>query len=235
MSSTIRSLVSEAGKSLKVVQEWEQKTRTGAKETYFDRCFSGEKVFGLDHGNLHFNLKLKSDSYFDPYVIIESASQEILSDFKIRIEYFARGKSGSLTYNPKVESISNFKSKCPSDEVFRNVFTGNAEIDVTYKVTFEIESTKKTETPTPKSNLLHKLYSDIELSDVKIHCGGKAFSCHKIILSGMSEVFKKMLFGNSTEATSGKIEITDVSASAMENLLFYVYHEDIDGAKVWIL
>ena len=77
--------------------------------------------------------------------------------------------------------------------------------------------------------------SNTELSDVKIHCGGKVFSCHKIILSGMSEVFKKTLFGNSTEATSGKIEITDISASAMENLLFYVYHEDIDGAKVWIL
>ena len=87
-----------------------------------------------------------------------------------------------------------------------------------------------------KAGLSLKLYSDTELSDVKIHCGGKVFfSCHKIILSGMSEVFKKTLFGNSTEATSGKIEITDISASAMENLLFYVYHEDIDGAKVWIL
>ena len=48
----------------------------------------------------------------------------------------------------------------------------------------------------------------------------------------MSEVFKKMLFGNNTEATSGKIEITDISAIAMENLLFYVYHEDIDRAKI---
>ena len=234
MSLTIRPLVSEAGKSLKVTEEWEQKTRTGKNETFFERCFFGEKLFGLGHGNLHFNLKFKTDNYPDPYVIIESASEEFISDLKIQIEYSTRAKSGFLTYNPKVESISNFKSPCPKDEVFRNIFgspTVNDEINVTYKVTFEIEL-KRTGMPMPKSNLLHKLYSDIELSDVKIHCGGKVFSCHKIILSGMSEVFKKTLFGNSSEATSGEIEITDISASAMENLLFYVYHEYIDGAKI---
>ena len=236
MSSTIRPLVSEAGKSLKVIQEWEQKTPRGPNETHFERCFFGEKVFGLGHGNLHFNVKLKTDPSTDPYVIIESASEEIINDLKIKIEFSARSGFGFgfLTYNPKVESISNFKSPCPKDEVFRNIFgspTVNDEINVTYKVTFEIEL-KETEMPTPKSNLLHKLYSDGELSDVKIHCGGKVFSCHKVILSGQSEVFKNMLFGNSIEATSGKIEITDISASAMENLLFYVYHEDIDGAKI---
>ena len=42
-----------------------------------------------------------------------------------------------------------------------------------------------------------------------------------------------MLSGNSHEATSGKIEITDASATTMENLLFYIYHEDLqkDDAK----
>ena len=236
MSPKIRQLASEAGKSLKVIQEWEQKTRTGPKETHFDRCFIGEKVFGLGHGNLHFNVKLKTDPSIDPYVIIKYASEEIINDLKIKIEYSARSGFGSLTYNPKVESLSHFKSDCPTNYVFQKLFssTNGNEIKVTFKVTFEIEL-KKTEMPTPKSNLLHKLYSDVELSDVKIHCGGKVFSCHKVILSGQSEVFKNMLLGNSIEATSGKVEITDISASAMENLLFYVYHEDLDGAKVWIL
>ena len=240
MSLTIRPLVSEAGKSLKVIQEWEQKTPRGPNETHFERCFFGEKVFGLGHGNLHFNVKLKTDSSIDPYVIIESASEEIINDLKIKIEFLAKSgfvgsvqSHGSLSYNPKVESLSNFKSPCPTNKGFQHTFSGSKgnEINVTYKVTFEIEL-KKTEMPTPKSNLLHKLYSDGELSDVKIHCGGKVFSCHKVILSGQSEVFKNMLFGNSIEATSGKIEIIDISASAMENLLFYVYHEDIDGAKI---
>ena len=105
------------------------------------------------------------------------------------------------------------------------------EINVTYKVKFEIEL-KKTEMP--KSKLLHKLYLEDELSDVKIHCDGKVFNCHKIILSGQSEVFKMILSGNSNEATSGKIEITDASAITMKNLLFYIYHEDLheDDPKI---
>jgi hypothetical protein len=102
MSSTISPSVCEAWKKLKVTQEWEQKTRTGARKTLFDRCFFGKKVFGLGHDNLHFNVKLKTDPSYDPYVIIESASEEILNEFKVRIEYSAGGKSGSLTYNPKV-------------------------------------------------------------------------------------------------------------------------------------
>ena len=105
------------------------------------------------------------------------------------------------------------------------------EINVTYKVKFEIEL-KKTEMP--KSKLLHKLYLEDELSDVKIHCDDKVFNCHKLILSGQSEVFKMILSGNSNEATSGKIEITDASAITMKNLLFYIYHEDLheDDPKI---
>ena len=34
------------------------------------------------------------------------------------------------------------------------------------------------------------------------------------------------------ESTSGKIEITDISANTMENLLFFIYHEDLDGTKI---
>ena len=91
-------------------------------------------------------------------------------------------------------------------------------------MTFEL-GLKKDEIPL-KPKLLHKLYSEGEFSDVKIHCDGQVFDCHKIILSGQSGVFKKMLFENDmVEATSGKIEISDTSATTMENLLFYIYHE----------
>ena len=91
-------------------------------------------------------------------------------------------------------------------------------------MTFEL-GLKKDEIPL-KPKLLHKLYSEGEFSDIKIHCDGQVFDCHKIILSGQSGVFKKMLFENDmVEATSGKIEISDTSATTMENLLFYIYHE----------
>ena len=109
------------------------------------------------------------------------------------------------------------------------------KVNVTFKVTFELEL-KKIEMPT-KPKLLHKLYLEGEFSDTKIFCDGKVFNCHKIILSRQSDVFKKMLVENDTkEATSGKIEITDISATTMENLLFYFYHEDLfeDEAKIVI-
>ena len=220
----------------KVTQEWEQKTRIGRNETYFDRNFLiSKKSFGFGLGNLNFNVKFKTDGNKDPYVIIETESKEIFIDFRILIEYSTGGKSGSFTSNPIKELLSKFTSDCPNDYIFKEVFyraKSNVEINVSYKVTFELEL-KKTEIPSLKPNLLHKLYSDGEFSDVKVHCDGKVFNCHKIILSGQSEVFKNMLVENDfIESASGEIKITDISATTMENLLFFIYHEDLDGTKI---
>ena len=220
----------------KATQEWEQETRIGRNETYFDRNFLiSKKAFGFGLGNLNFNVKFKTDGANDPYVIIETDSKEIFIDFRILIEYYTFGKLGSFTSNPIKELSYKFTSDCPNDEKFRKVFNptmSNVKFNVAYKVTFELEM-KKTEIPSLKPTLLHKLYSDGDFSDVKVHCDGKVFNCHKIILSGHSEVFKNMLVENDfIESTSGKIEITDISATTMENLLFFIYHEDLDGTKI---
>ena len=219
----------------KVTQEWEQKTRIGRYGTYFDRdFFISKKAFGFGLGNLNFNVKFKTDRSNDPYVIVETESKEIFIDFRILVEYSAGGKSGCFTSNPKKDLLCKFTSDCPNDKIFNEVFKSNVEleINVAYKVTFELEL-KKTEMPPLKPNLLHKLYSEGEFSDVKIHCDGKVFNCHKLILSGQSQVFKNMLVENDfIESSSGKIEITDISATAMENLLFFIYHEDLDGTKI---
>ena len=220
----------------KVTQEWEQKTRIGRNETYFDRnVLISKKAFGFGLGNLNFNVKFKTDGANDPYVIIETDSKEIFIDFRILIEYYAVGKSGSFISNPIKELLYKFTSDCPNDEKFRKVFNptmSNVEINIAYKVTLELEL-KKTEIPSLKPTLLHKLYSDGDFSDVKVHCDGKVFNCHKIILSGQSEVFKNMLVENDfIESASGEIKITDISATTMENLLFFIYHEDLDGTKI---
>jgi len=235
-------------KWIKVTEEWTQETRKGKDETHFDRVFSFDDMTWRHLGNLKFNVKLLMDSHAYPIINIESESdlQEIISDFQIRIEYSVEGKSGSLTFNPSVKSLSKFQSKTmvnragePEHSDFHKIFYFYAygaekkvpSVNVTYKVTFELEL-KKTEMPS-KSKLLHKFYSEGEFSDVEIHCDGKVFHCHKIILSGQSGVFKKMLEKNKkrkhdmVEATTGKIEISDTSATTMENLLFYIYHEDL--------
>ena len=60
----------------------------------------------------------------------------------------------------------------------------------------------------------------------------------RIILCGTSEVFKKIILENENdmvEATSVMIKITDISPITMENLLFYIYHEDLLKVEVNIV
>ena len=82
--------------------------------------------------------------------------------------------------------------------------------------------------------LLEKLYlNDDGLSDVTIYCEDKIFKCHKVILGGQSKVFKNMLFdSNMVEATSGEIKIVDTPVNVMKNLLFYIYHGNLDDAMI---
>ena len=118
--------------------------------------------------------------------LVTTESKERFIDFRIMIEYSAGCKSGTLSFTrPTLHTFTNIKfwldfirSDCP---VFKDIFKANVEINVTYKVTLELEL-KKAEIPLMKPNLLHKLYSEGEFSDVKIHCDGKVFNCHKLIL-----------------------------------------------------
>ena len=74
---------------------------------------------------------------------------------------------------------------------------------------------------------------DPEFSDVKIICEGKTFHCHKNVLSCQSSVFKTMLNDSDmVEAKSGEIKITDIFSFTMENLLFFIYHDDLDENKI---
>jgi len=78
-----------------------------------------------------------------------------------------------------------------------------------------------------------KFFMNNELSDVKIYCEDEIFDCHKFVLSGQSEVFKTMLIDNEmTEARTGEINITDISANTMKDLLFFLYNGKLDDSKI---
>ena len=78
-----------------------------------------------------------------------------------------------------------------------------------------------------------KLFLDKELCDVKIFCQDKVFECHKLILSLQSEVFKRMLANNNmAESTSGQIEATETSVSTLEDLLYFMYNDNLDEDKI---
>ena len=57
---------------------------------------------------------------------------------------------------------------------------------------------------------------------------------YKAILS-QNEVFKGMLVDNEMlEKSSGEVKITDVSAAAMESLLYFFYHDDFPENKITV-
>ena len=189
MSLTITSFTSD--RVIKATHEWKQITCQGSGSLFESGYTHFDRVFSVN--DMKFNVKLKANHLglvgpsgsICPRIFIETESQELFVGYKIVIEYSAGGKSGSLTCNPNVGSLSKFDSgnSFLSHEVpFKSIFKPDGqntlfEINVTYKVIFEIEL-KKTEMP--KSKLLHKLYLEDELSDVKMHCDDKVFNCHKL-------------------------------------------------------
>ena len=104
---------------------------------------------------------------------------------------------------------------------------------ITWSITFDLNLEKSNEEPLAAENkLANKLFLKSELSDVKIFCEDKIFDCHKTILCCQSEVFKGMLMNEKmVEAVTGEIRIKDISAKTMKDLLYFIYHDDLDKTK----
>ena len=104
---------------------------------------------------------------------------------------------------------------------------------ITWSITFDLNLEKSNEEPLAAENkLANKLFLKSELSDVKIFCEDKIFDCHKTILCCQSEVFKGMLMNEKmVEAATGEIRIKDISAKTMKDLLYFIYHDDLDKTK----
>ena len=84
------------------------------------------------------------------------------------------------------------------------------------------------------NNFAGKLYAENEFVDVNIVCIEKTFACHKAVLGCQSEVFKTMIRNKSlTEKQAGVMEINenDVNSETMEQVLFYIYHGNVQDIK----
>jgi len=61
--------------------------------------------------------------------------------------------------------------------------------------------------------------------DVKIFCGGKEFSCHKMLLTSQSPVFKAMFDQvDSKESRENAVDIQDCTPEAVQEFLFFLYN-----------
>eukprot|EP00092_Neocalanus_flemingeri_P053193 GFUD01062439.1.p1 GENE.GFUD01062439.1~~GFUD01062439.1.p1 ORF type:complete len:372 (-),score=83.63 GFUD01062439.1:113-1228(-) len=70
-----------------------------------------------------------------------------------------------------------------------------------------------------------------EAGDVMIVCGGREFSCHKLILSSQSPVFKAMFEGDSKENKEGRVDIVDCTPEAVEEFLYFLYFAMLRPAR----
>jgi len=68
-----------------------------------------------------------------------------------------------------------------------------------------------------------KLLENKEFCDMEIDCGGKVFSCHKLIVSARSPVFRAMFDVKMKERESGKVTIEDIKPEIMEEMLHFIY------------
>lgn len=79
---------------------------------------------------------------------------------------------------------------------------------------------------TPSSELAAQLGGLLDtgtLSDLTVRAGGEDFSVHRIILAARAPAFKGMLDAGMSEATDGRIEVSDVDAATMRALLGFLY------------
>ncbi|CAF1116575.1 unnamed protein product [Didymodactylos carnosus] len=66
-----------------------------------------------------------------------------------------------------------------------------------------------------------------KFSDVKIKVGSKEFNVHRCILASCSEVFERMFSIDMLEKQTNIIEINDISDDIIEEMLRYIYYNDI--------
>ncbi|KAF8771103.1 TD and POZ domain-containing protein 4 [Argiope bruennichi] len=79
----------------------------------------------------------------------------------------------------------------------------------------------------PFKEIINSFKDDKTLSDVSLRAGTVSFPVHKLILSSRSPVFKAMFTKDMKEKTSTCIDIPDMDADTLHQLLFYIYENKL--------
>ena len=78
----------------------------------------------------------------------------------------------------------------------------------------------------PEDNIrdcIKSLHLDQQFADMTIACRGKEFKVHRAILVSQSPVFKRMLAADMTEKRNSIVKMTDISSTALSDLITYFY------------
>ena len=72
------------------------------------------------------------------------------------------------------------------------------------------------------------LLEDSDLSDIELQCESETFPAHKAVLAVHSAVFKAMFTSGMSEVSSGVINVTDVTPTALATIIRYMYTGKVD-------
>jgi hypothetical protein len=75
---------------------------------------------------------------------------------------------------------------------------------------------------------MHELRQDGILCDVTLCVEGRKFPAHKIVLAGSSPYLKAMFTNGMLETDQDVVEIRDIEASTMQNLLDFMYTSTVE-------
>ena len=74
---------------------------------------------------------------------------------------------------------------------------------------------------------MQSIFGDVKNSDVVVIAGNEKFYCHKNILSARCEVFNNMFAPNTLESESNTIDMKEVTAEAVGNMLKFIYTGEV--------
>ena len=68
-----------------------------------------------------------------------------------------------------------------------------------------------------------------KFTDCTITCDGKEFQCHQNILAARSSVFDAMFTHNMEEKISSRVDIIDLDADTVHDMIIYIYSGKVVG------
>ncbi|GBL97574.1 Speckle-type POZ protein [Araneus ventricosus] len=76
---------------------------------------------------------------------------------------------------------------------------------------------------------LISLFSEGILCDIQLKTATEAFPAHKVVLSARSPVFKSMFETDMREKTNNSVEIEDLDATTVRQMLLFLYSDTLDN------
>lgn len=143
---------------------------------------------------------------------------------------WTREYTGNYILSRMDDSMSTTFDNCCSLSVNGKIsVTVDAALIIPDKVAIFSDSKKMVDNI--QQSCFHSLYKDDTFADVTITSQGREFKAHKAVLAAQSPVFKKMFQANMKEKETNVVEMSDISPTALANLLEFIYTGEAPNLK----